>query len=85
MTALLHNKDICVDATHPYAVEAGRNILKACENSKVRYVRLLRESLSGPFRYEKAVYVKDAVTAAREALKEDGNILLATGVKDTLR
>lgn len=31
MTALLQGADLCVDATHPYAVEATRNIRAACK------------------------------------------------------
>ena len=33
-----------VDATHPYAVEATANIRRACTETSVRYLRLLRKS-----------------------------------------
>ncbi len=33
-----------IDATHPYAAEAGQNIRVACEKTGVRYIRVLRES-----------------------------------------
>ncbi len=82
MTTLLHGKDICIDATHPYAVEAGSNIKHACEETGVGYVRLLREGTEDLSEYEKAVYVSDAKEAAAEARKVSGNILLATGVKE---
>lgn len=82
MAVLLDNKDVCVDATHPYAVEAGKNILKACEKCGVSHVRLLRESPGEPSGYEKAVIVSDAAEAAEEAVKISGNIMLTTGVKE---
>ena len=42
MTALLRNADLCVDATHPYATEATRNIRAAAGAAGVEYHRLLR-------------------------------------------
>ena len=42
MTALLQGADLCVDATHPYAVEATRNIRAACKTAGTEYRRLLR-------------------------------------------
>ncbi len=44
MAEMLTGTDLCVDATHPYAVEATKNIRMACEDAGVRYVRLLRET-----------------------------------------
>lgn len=46
MTALmLENKyDMVIDATHPYAVEATKNIKAACENAGLQFLRLLRKS-----------------------------------------
>lgn len=32
-----------IDATHPYALEASRNIKNACRACKVRYIRICRE------------------------------------------
>ena len=51
MTALLQGADLCVDATHPYAVEATRNIRAACKTAGTEYRRLLRGpcgGISGP-------------------------------------
>ena len=42
MTALLQGADLCIDATHPYAVEATKNIRAAAESAGVGYLRLLR-------------------------------------------
>lgn len=43
MTALLQGAALCVDATHPYAVDATKNIRAACAVAGVEYHRLLRE------------------------------------------
>ena len=42
MAALLAGADLCVDATHPYAVDATRNIRAAAVQAGVEYRRLLR-------------------------------------------
>ena len=42
MAALLAGADLCVDATHPYAVDATRNIRAAAAQAGVEYRRLLR-------------------------------------------
>ena len=42
MTALLQGAALCVDATHPYAVDATKNIRAACAMAGVEYHRLLR-------------------------------------------
>ena len=42
MTALLRGAALCVDATHPYAAEATRNIRAAAAAAGVEYHRLLR-------------------------------------------
>ena len=34
---------LVIDATHPYAVEATKNIRFACETSGIRYIRLIRQ------------------------------------------
>ena len=46
MTALMLKNGyiMVVDATHPYAVEATKNIKAACEAADVKYLRLLRKS-----------------------------------------
>ena len=46
MTALmLENKyTLVIDATHPYAVEATKNIKAACKNAGIRGLRLVRKS-----------------------------------------
>ena len=40
----LEQADICVDATHPYAVIVTRNIYRACKEVDVPYIRVRREA-----------------------------------------
>lgn len=70
--------DLCVDATHPYAVEASANIRRACARAGVPLRRLLRPSS----RAQGAVWVPDCSAAARYLADKAGNILLATGAKE---
>lgn len=42
MAALLQGAALCVDATHPYATEATRNICAAAAAVGMEYHRLLR-------------------------------------------
>ena len=44
MAAALSGVSLAVDATHPYAEEATRNIRTACRQTGTEYVRLLRET-----------------------------------------
>ena len=46
MAALLQGAALCVDATHPYATEATRNICAAAAAVGVEYHRLLRPANS---------------------------------------
>ena len=50
MTALLRGAALCVDATHPYAAEATRNIRAAAAAEGVEYHRLLRHASPLPDR-----------------------------------
>ena len=45
MTALLKEEDpvLVIDATHPYAEEATKNIQAAAQNCKKEYIRVIRE------------------------------------------
>lgn len=75
--------DCCVDATHPYASEVTKNLVQACENADVFYIRILREE--GILAEEKksdVVYVSDVAEAAEYLSKTSGNIFIATGSKE---
>lgn len=78
MKELLKGKDLCVDATHPYAVDATATIKQAAEDAGVPFVRIARtlSEDSGEHTFSK---VSDIV----EYLKQkEGNILVATGTKE---
>ena len=79
MTALLQGAVLCVDATHPYAVDATKNIRAACAAAGVEYHRLLREE--SPLPAGSMVFATAAHAAAFLA-GCSGNVLLATGAKE---
>ena len=70
---------LCIDATHPYAVDATRNIRTACRTAGVEYHRLLRAQ--SPLPPGCAVF-ETAAQAAEYLAGTEGNILLATGAKE---
>ena len=79
MTALLQGAALCVDATHPYAVDATRNIRTACRTAGVEYHRLLRAQSplpAGSMVFQSAAHVADFL------VQTQGNVLLATGAKE---
>lgn len=69
----------CLDATHPYAAEATENILAACRETGLSYIRVQREE-----KEEKGRFVSfDSVEKAADFLKGvQGNILITTGSKE---
>ena len=69
----------CVDATHPYATEATRNICAAAAAVGVEYHRLLRPASDLP---AGSVVLQTAAQAAAYLAGKPGNILLATGAKE---
>mgnify|MGYP005945347859 FL=1 len=77
MAELLKSFDRCVDATHPYAVEASRNIRTACQAAEVPLRRLLRAESS----HETGHWVESPKEAARWLRERSGNVLLAIGAK----
>lgn len=76
--------ELVIDATHPYAVMVTENIKAACERTKIRCLRVVRETGSensssaenGLFR------VETPEEAARLLEAREGNILLTTGSKE---
>ncbi len=82
MAELLRGAALCVDATHPYAVEATTAVRAACLDTRTPYRRLLREESAIP---ADAVTVPDASGAAAYLEGAEGNILLATGAKELRR
>ena len=79
MAALLQGAALCVDATHPYATEATRNIRAAAAAAGVEYHRLLRPASDLP---AGSVVLETAAQAAQYLADKPGNVLLATGAKE---
>lgn len=77
MAELLKSFDRCVDATHPYAVEASQNIRVACQAAEVPMRRLLR----GESSHEAGHWVDSPEEAAQWLGERSGNVLLAIGAK----
>ena len=78
MSELLRGSDLCVDATHPYAVEVTKSVRRACAGVGVPYRRLLRDR-SGD---TDAILADSAEAAAKLLADREGNLLLATGMKE---
>lgn len=79
MAAVLNGADFCVDATHPYAIEATANIRKASDMAGVPYRRLKREPSQLP---ADCKVVPSAKEAAELLAGLEGNVLLTTGSKE---
>ncbi len=78
MAALLPGYDLCIDATHPYALIVSQNVREACGKTKVPYRRLLRGACAA----DGAVMVSCAAEAAAYLADTEGKILLAIGSKE---
>ena len=78
IAALLPGFALCIDATHPYATEASRNIRAACTRCQIPYRRLLRDACEA----EDAVRVSGAAEAVAYLAGTEGRILLAIGSKE---
>lgn len=70
--------DLCIDATHPYAVLATANIRSACEKAGIPLRRLLRPES----RAEGVISVDSCAQAAEFLAGQEGNVLLTTGAKE---
>lgn len=77
--------DLCVDATHPYAVAVSENISMACSVCGLKLYRLLRDDVSGKKDdlHDGRIRYFDSVHDAVSYLKgTSGNILTSTGSKE---
>lgn len=79
MRMVLGQCDLCIDATHPYAVEATANIRQAAAETGVLYRRLLRTPSPLP---ANSLVAADAVEAAALLRNTRGAVLLTTGAKE---
>lgn len=73
---------IVVDATHPFATAASKEIKTACEASDVPYLRLKRSTEVKADGAENVICVDSIEDASKAAEDTDGNILVLTGSKD---
>lgn len=80
MVELMETYSFCevIDATHPYAVEVTRNIIKACQQTNHAYLRLKRETKADA----SGVYVQSMNEALQYLKQTRGNIFVTTGSKE---
>ena len=78
MAEIIRGAAVCIDATHPYATEATKNIRLACATAHVPYRRLKREEST----VRDAFVAENAKEAAAFLENTPGNILLTTGAKE---
>lgn len=79
--------DFCMDATHPYAEAATKNIRQACKSVNLTYIRILREeedfySNGGKGIADNLIHVNSIEEAAHCLDGTSGNILITTGSKE---
>ena len=97
MRLLIRGADLCVDATHPYAVLVTENIQKAAAAEGVELLRLTRDAAkleelqtessevtasAGPNAASDIIIAGSAEEAAHIAVAKGGRVLLTTGSKD---
>lgn len=74
---------LCLDATHPYAVEVSKNLLAACETAGVEYRRIFRsETDAAPFAADRIWFVDSVQEAAEFLAGQTGRIFLTTGSRE---
>lgn len=69
------NAALVVDATHPYAHEASKNISDACNNANIRLLRVRREASIE----NSGIYFDDKKMLINWLEQETGNIFVTTG------
>ena len=75
-----HLPEYCLDATHPYAIEASENIRTCCMQLGVPCIRITREQEDLE---SMDVYYKESIEEAVDFLKNtEGKIYLTTGSKN---
>ncbi|MBQ4378547.1 MAG: precorrin-6A reductase [Treponema sp.] len=79
--------DLVVDATHPFATEVSKEIRKACDRTKIRYLRLARNTdgtndISTDSNLNGENCFSDISTAADWLESLSGKIFVSTGSKE---
>lgn len=71
---------LVIDATHPYATDVTRNIKEACNNTKIKYVRVNRKS---EILDDENIFKSDSLSEIIGWLNEQNGIIFSTlGVKE---
>lgn len=73
-----HNFLLCIDATHPYAVDVSRNISAACKKSGLNRVRIIRKSIET----DGCIYFDTPAEIAEYLSDKPGNVFVTTGSKE---
>lgn len=75
---------LLIDATHPFAAEASRNAIWACQRAGARYIRFERRSIDLP---DSPLIIRadDFESAARLACANGQRIMLTIGSKESAR
>lgn len=68
----------CIDATHPYARDVTENIVSACREKSISYIRVLREEL----KTEDILQFNSIGEAVTYLNQNTGNVLVTTGSKE---
>ena len=75
--------ELCLDATHPYAVEVSKNLLAACKTVGLEYMRVYRsETDAAPFAADRIWFVDSEAEAAEFLAGQTGRIFLTTGSRE---
>ena len=84
METAIRDYEVVIDATHPYAVEATRNIKEACAAACIPYQRIERDVAYEGEMPKKFFSAKSHEEAAEYLAHTTGNILLTTGSKNLM-
>lgn len=77
---------VFVDASHPYASEVSKTLIKVCNDLNVEYIRYERKSYFNNLKDNKNVIFIDKYEYLEEVFKNiDGNILNTTGSNNALK
>ena len=81
MSDFIMNNNIktVIDATHPYAVEATKNIRTACEKCSAEYIRIQREQGK---QFDSVRYFDDLNSAIQYLNTKPGIVMITTGSKE---
>ena len=78
--------DTFVDASHPYAYEVSKTLIKVCNDLNIEYIRYERKSYFNDLKDNENIIFIDKYEYLEELFKNiDGNILNTTGSNNALK